>query len=433
MSQPCVDRLVPRVPLATALFPRHAVLRYALCCAALAGLGGCRAPMTSGPESLLPNSVGRAGSVYDAPAAEAVASDQRSTVRQQPVVRQQAPAPNDELLGMDVSWLQELSPAKAWARVRQRTPWRHDEETARGLLREGEEFYQAGNYETAAARFKSAARKWPDSTIEEDALFMLGECHFFLDRYPKANDTYGRLLKKYTNSRHLDRVVYRQFAMARYWQELERAKPGTFMTPNLTDRSRPWFDADGEAQATYLAVWQQDPTGPLADDSLMATANAYFVRDRFQDADYYYTLLRKDYPQSEHLMQAYLLGLRSKLRSYQGPMHDSAPLVEAEELVDQMLTQFPYELEEEVERVRQARGEIHEQLAQRDWSMAEYYGGNKYHGAERHYIERILHEYPETSYGQLAEQRLGEIREYPAEPPERLKWLISRIPGENVE
>lgn len=426
MSQPCVGRFAPWPSLRAALVAT---------CAALAALGGCAVPGTrSDPEPPLPAATGRTGSLHNPPtAAVADGRPSPSAPAQRPLVRQQAPAPDDELLGMDIGWLRDLSPAKAWARIRQKTPWRHDEERARALLREGEDLFAAGNYPLAAARFKSAARKWPDSTIKEDALFMLGECQFFLDQYPRANDTYSKLLKKYTNSRHLDRIVYRQFNIARYWQELERAKPGRFLTPNLTDRSRPWFDADGNAQATYLAVWQQDSTGPLADDALMATANAYFVKDRFQDADYYYTLLRKEYPQSEHLMQAYLLGLRSKLRSYQGPMHDSSPLVEAEELVDQMLTQFPYELGEEVERVRQARSEIHEQLAQRDWAMAEYYGGNKYHGAERYYIEKIIDEHPETSFGALAQQRLGEVREYPAEPPQRLKWLLSRIPGENLE
>ena len=67
------------------------------------------------------------------------------------------------------------------------------------------------------------------------------------------------------------------------------------------------------------------------------TANAFFVRGRWSDADYYYTLLRNDYPKSEFQVQAHLLGLAMKLKLYQGPDYDGKALLEADELIDQML------------------------------------------------------------------------------------------------
>src|SRR5688500_1887478 len=119
MSQPSVRRFALLRPFLAALV---------VACAALGALVGCAVPGTSlAPQSPQPTSTRRAGSIHNGPPAEAVATDQE----QRPVVRQQAPAPDDELLGMDLSWLRELSPTKTWARVRQKTPWRHDEETAR--------------------------------------------------------------------------------------------------------------------------------------------------------------------------------------------------------------------------------------------------------------------------------------------------------------
>ena len=126
------------------------------------------------------------------------------------------------------------------------------------------------------------------------ALFLLAECQFFTDDYPEANDTYTNLLKKYQNTRHLDKVMNRQFAIARYWQEYDRARPAAFLEPNVTDKSRPWLDTPGNALATYESVRLNDPTGPLADDSVMATANAHFLDDRYMDADYYYGILRSE-------------------------------------------------------------------------------------------------------------------------------------------
>ncbi len=57
----------------------------------------------------------------------------------------------------------------------------------------------------AATQFKDAAERWPDSALEEDAMFMSGEGYFFADRYPKANEAWEKLLKKYPNSKHSGR------------------------------------------------------------------------------------------------------------------------------------------------------------------------------------------------------------------------------------
>jgi outer membrane protein assembly factor BamD (BamD/ComL family) len=341
-----------------------------------------------------------------------------------PVIRQQDPE-DSGLFSLDA--LENLAPSRVFDDLRQRTPWRRDEARGSALLAEAESLFREAKYHEAAARAKSAAFTWPDSTIEEDALFLLGECQFFTDQYPKANDTYANLLTKYQNTRHLDKVMNRQFAIARYWQELDRAKPIAFLNPNFTDRSRPILDTTGNALATYESVRLNDPTGPLADDSVMATANAYFLDDRYMDADYYYGLLRSEYPRSEHLLTSFQLGLRSKLLTYQGPQYDPKSLNEAEGLVDQMLTQFPDELGQERQRLLETRQEIREKQAERDWHMAEYYGRNKYFGAVRYYCEKIVREHPETKTAQLARQRLEEIKDLPPNPPQRLKWLVDLL------
>ena len=102
------------------------------------------------------------------------------------------------------------------------------------------------------------------------------ESEFFSDQYPKAHDTYGGLLKKYTNTRYLDTVAAREFALGRYWEQLQDAKPTVAASPNATDGSRPMFDTFGYAIQAYERVRLNDPTGPLADAAVMAMGNAYF-------------------------------------------------------------------------------------------------------------------------------------------------------------
>lgn len=307
----------------------------------------------------------------------------------------------------------------------------HNERLAQQQFKDAEAAFAEKKYAEAAKLYRKAANHWSDSVIEEDALFMLGDCYFFQDKYPDASDTYAELLKKYDNSRHLDKVVLRQFKLAQYWLELQHYAPRNTLNPNVFDHSRPIWDTRGNALKAFESVRLYDPTGPLADDSVLRTANEHFMNDRFDDADYFYNLLRSEYPKSEHLINAYLLGLRAKLRKYDGPMYDSTSLIEAEELIDQMLSQFPNELGKERERVIQAGKAVRAQMAQREYEMAEFYCGTKHYGAAIVYFNNTIKDFPETQFAEMSRQRIEEVKDLPPNPPQRLKWLAKLFPGQS--
>lgn len=300
-----------------------------------------------------------------------------------------------------------------------------NEPIAREHFAKGEKLFLAKEYAKAAEEFESAAKRWPDSPLEEDAMYMQGESLFFCDKYMAASDAYGEMMKKYTNSRYLERAVGRQFAIARFWEDKNRVEPHYAVTPNFTDKTRPWFDTEGNAIKAYESVHLNDPTGPLADDAVMATANAHFLSERYEDADYYYDLLRKQYPQSEHQQVAFLLGLRAKMRSYQGPHYEGSPLEESEELVQQISSQFELPPDEK-ERQRNASREIRNQFAQREWETAEYYAKTKHYGAARYHYGVLISDHGDTPYAEAAKRRLEEQKGLPDNPPDRFKW-ITRI------
>jgi outer membrane protein assembly factor BamD (BamD/ComL family) len=157
-----------------------------------------------------------------------------------------------------------------------------------------------------------------------------------------------------------------------------------------------------------------DPRGPLADDSVMAQANAHFLDRQWLDADYFYGLLRSEYPDSEFLLQAHLLGLQAKLRSYQGPAYEGGILGEAEILADQLLVQFPDQLKpEDEERVQRSRAEIAAQQAQRHWNRAEFYAKGRHYTSARIYYALIARDYPKTMLAQQARQKFEAIKDRP--------------------
>jgi outer membrane protein assembly factor BamD (BamD/ComL family) len=311
----------------------------------------------------------------------------------------------------DVGWdaLKGDNLKKRWKKMVGRGP---NEPVARAALAEADALFREGKYREAIPKYKVAIDRWPDSVIEEDALWQLAEGYFFTDQYPKAEDQYDELVKKYANTKHLDRIAQRQFVIAQYWVALDQKQHLPVIVPNLLDRSRPLFDTRGRALKAYDHVRINDPRGPLADDSIMAQANAHFLDRQWLDADYFYGLLRSEYPDSDFLLQAHLLGLQSKLRAYQGPGYEGGILEEAEILADQVLVQFPDQLgREEEERVQQTRGEIAAQQALRHWNRAEFYAKGKHYSSARIYYALIARDYPKTMLAQQAREKYDSIKE----------------------
>src|SRR4029078_5777142 len=141
-------------------------------------------------------------------------------------------------------------------------------------------------------------------------------------------------------------------------------------TPNAWDKTRPWFDTIGHAIKTYDSIRLNIPPGPRSDDAIMATANIYFSRGRYDDADYHYTLLRKEYPRSELQFEAHLLGLQAKIRKYQGENYDGTPLEEAKVLVKSLNSQFASRLPpDEKKRLAEREAMLNKEVASRDYRM----------------------------------------------------------------
>ncbi len=325
-------------------------------------------------------------------------------------------------------FLDRIAPKKWFAKMQVMIGRGPDEKIARQALADGDSLFRQKKFKEAADKYRIAYKRWPDSPLEEEALYKAAESEFFADRYSKADDEYALLIKKFPSTQYISQAVIRRFSIGRYWDQSDNANHHFALTPNFTDKTRPTFDTGGHAIRVYERIRLDDPTGPLADDSVMAAASYYFQKGRWDDADYHYGLLRSEFPKSEHQYQAHLLSLRCKLLKYQGPGYEGAPLDEAEELATQLLTQFPTELGSEREKVAQVRAGIRAQRALREWDTGEYYAKHKYYGAARMYYAKVVKEFPETQIAEQSRERLGLYKDEPANPANKFQWLVDLLP-----
>ncbi|HEX4412139.1 MAG TPA: outer membrane protein assembly factor BamD, partial [Lacipirellulaceae bacterium] len=199
----------------------------------------------------------------------------------------------------DAGLLPGLDPRVQYDKVKTAIGYGPNEQFARQSYTLGDQAFKAKKYKAAAEQFETAVSRGPHSSIEQDAMFMRAESYFFADDYIHARDAYDELVKEYANTRYMDTIIDREWKIARYWEEKDAEYHHYELTPNMIDKTRPWFDTIGHAIKTYESIRLNDPTGPRADDAIMATANIYFRYGQFEEADYNYTLLRHEYPRSE--------------------------------------------------------------------------------------------------------------------------------------
>ena len=337
---------------------------------------------------------------------------------------------------------------------------------AKGIaeLDKAETLFNDGEFKAAEKQFGKIAKKYQDSQIEEDALFLRAESQFEQKHYPAAQDGYGTLFEKFPSTRYMPQATQRLFTISRTWLrfpevvtsgdieqvnfedpkssplpkpdqnqsfQLTRAVP---ILPNAFDRTRPVFDTEGRALQALKSIWLHDPTGPLADDALMLTASYHLRKGDHMEAARVYKILRQEYPKSQHLQNAFVLGSHVRLMSYQGDKYDGKALEEARQLKESTLKLFPNS--KEIGRLNSDLNKIEEAMAARDWEMVVYYGKKANPRAVAVYCRQIIAEHPDTSYADRARSKLDELRATAANPTtfgQRVLGAIPRLPRRDVE
>ena len=334
-----------------------------------------------------------------------------------------------------------FDPAKFTAKVREWMGMGPDErraaeamQQAYALMRQNRDFKNTEKNQQAAKLFEKAAKSWPDSVLEEDALFLAGECCYFSDNYGRASKNYQKLVTKHRSTKYMDTSTMRLFRIGRYWEK--RCDQGVSFA-NFQDKTRPMFDTFGYMKRTYEAIYTSDPTGPFGDKALMALAGAYMNRginqgdSQFVEAATLYASLPDINARSEYVIQARKLELLARSKAYVGAEYDAKSLEEASKLADQTLRQYDHELGEEKNNILDLKESITNQKAERLYEAGMYYEKKKMYSSARYNYERLLKEYPTSPHYTEVEGRYAKIQNL-EDMDDHLKWLknaLVALPG----
>jgi TolA-binding protein len=313
-----------------------------------------------------------------------------------------------------------------------------DKEASRAAFLEGDAlFKQAAAAEGEARRdlfrdaekkFKKAAKEWPSSAMEQDALMMAGESAFFAEDYPDAEEFYVKLVKEYPRTMYLDKADQRRMEIALYWLKYDSVDHQDFWEINFTDNRRPWNDTDGHGERVLNKMRLDNPTGKLADDVTMELATNAFRKKDFQEARDTFEDLRVTYPDSPHQFDAHFLGLKAALETYHGAQYPQEPIDEAEKLIKQMVKQFPSQSKEHQEFLNRAYAEVRYKKAERLYDQASFRIKRGENNSAQFYLDQLLTEFSDTPFAESARKDKDRIAQLPGEPERYLQWLNKLFP-----
>lgn len=258
--------------------------------------------------------------------------------------------------------------------------------------------------------------------IYEEALFGEAECQRLQKNYRSASETYTRLLVAVPNGQFTRRACQGLFEIADYWLEPTRRqmdeyqdqlKGGRwFVTPAMYfhfNKEMPMMDAEGHATNILNTIRLHDINGPMGEKALFYLGTVNFFRKEYKEADFYFTQLYQQYPNSEQAPKAVKQSVICKQLMTGGTEYDLRTVEESKKLLMTAQGAYP-ELVKDDKWVETQLKTMNVQQADRDLKIAEFYERTGHPGSAYFYYELVCRRYPRTKFAEQAEKRKGELR-----------------------
>lgn len=299
----------------------------------------------------------------------------------------------------------------------------HDAE-AESKMAKAEEQFTAGDYVAARATYATLADNTRNPLLlAEKARFKEAECYRLTKEYPRAVDTYHRLLQDHQTGAYRRAACKEIFEIADYWlddtrAEIEASRAGEkkpwIRIPKwseLTDGTKPRIDQEGEAVKALEFVWQSDLFGPYADKALFWAGYIHFYRGNFDEADEVFSRLVEFHKESPLRPKAVEMAIMSKNNATGGSDYDGSKCAEAMQLVRSAEIGMPeFADPEKAALLTKQKMMIRMQQAEKDFKRGQYYERIGHPGSAYFCYELVRRTYPGTKYSDLATARIDEIK-----------------------
>jgi outer membrane protein assembly factor BamD (BamD/ComL family) len=171
----------------------------------------------------------------------------------------------------------------------------------------------------------------------------------------------------------------------------------------------PAMDAEGHATIILNTIRVHNIKGPMAEKALFMLGTINFFRKEYKEADFYFTQLYEQHPDSEHAAKAIKQSVICKQLATGGPIYDLRGVEQSKKLLMTMQGAYP-ELARDQQWVETQLAGMNIQQAERDFKIAEFYRRTGHPGSAYFYYELVIRRYPRTDFANKAAERKAELR-----------------------
>jgi outer membrane assembly lipoprotein YfiO len=245
-----------------------------------------------------------------------------------------------------------------------------------------------------------------DAAGRDRALFLMAEALFQYGNRIKSYYYFDELMEEYPESPLFYPALQRQYDIADAY--LSGYKRRFLMIPML--------GAEEEAIEMLYRIQQHSPGSPLAEKSLLRTADYYFANSEFDLAHDAYSAYAKGYPRSPVISKVKLRQAFSSLALFRGVKFDASPAIDAREELRDINMAYP-ELAAD-ENVPAVVDGIDSSFARKLYYTADFYRRTKEPVAAVYTYRFLIKSYPNSMEAERARVALAKMPPSALDTPE---------------
>ena len=237
-------------------------------------------------------------------------------------------------------------------------------------------------YESAVQEFKAVLKADKDGTLLEPCLYSIAQAYLLAGKYMRAFDAYEDFLERLPGTRLSGVILEKEYQAG---VALMESKPTS-------------------AVEIFEKVIEHNPKGPLAPESQVKLADAYFMAMEYESAEEAYKKLLENYPKSEWAPYAMFRIPLSKLTLETLRERDLGRLWKAREGFEEYLANYP--AGNFAEEAKKNIHETEEFIARRQYDIAELYLRKKHPQAAMVHFEGVVTHFPNTSWAEKSREQI---------------------------
>jgi len=237
-------------------------------------------------------------------------------------------------------------------------------------------------YESAVKEFKAVLRTDKDGTLLEPCLYSIAQAYLLAGKYMRAFDAYEDFLERLPGTRLSGVILEKEYQAG---VALMESKPTSSVE-------------------IFEKVIEHNPKGPLAPESQVKLADAYFMAMEYESAEEAYKKLLENYPKSEWAPYAMFRIPLSKLTLETLRERDLGRLWKAREGFEEYLANYP--AGNFAEEAKKKIHETEEFIARRQYDIAELYLRKKHPQAAMVHFEGVVTHFPNTSWAEKSREQI---------------------------